>query len=104
MFEYENQSAGKVSTLDYDVFLDPLTGKLADNVGKYFGKSDPLHLGSSGIRLLVGLIRKSIYNTVQTSGRPYSDVLQGNSQSGISRPQGISRGSMEYKQSGSIVS
>ena len=104
LFGYENQSAGRVSTLNYNGFVDPLTGQLADDMGKYFRKSDPLHLGSSGIRLLVGLIRKSVYNTVQTSGRPYNVVLQGNSQSGVSRPQGITYGSTEHTQSDLVAS
>ena len=90
---YVNQSNGNVLTMNPGEFCDK-SGMLADCLGKYWKPDDPLHLGSSGIRLLASKIRHCVYASA-TSGRSYSSVL-GGSTSGASRYGHTHHGGVEH--------
>jgi len=79
LFDFENLCKGKFSTLNYSVFVDPHTGFLRSDLGCYWYPGDPLHLGASGIRSLIGLIRERVLSNKITSNRKFSAVLSGNS-------------------------
>ena len=98
LFDYENKSNGKVKTHDFNGFCD-FTGKLSESMGRYKKPSDPLHLGSSGIRLFVKLIRDCVYKSDHvTSDRLFNDVVRGKN-SGVSRVRNSHRGVAEQSQS-----
>ena len=102
LFDYENKSNGKITTHDFNGFCD-FTGKLSESMGRFKKPSDPLHLGSSGIRLLVKLIRDCVYKSNQvTSDRLFNDVVRGNN-SGVSRVRNSHRGVAEQSQSSFAV-
>ena len=83
LFNYENQSHGKFSTLDFNKFCD--NGFLSHHLGSLKHPDDKLHLGTSGIKLLVQLIRYCVYgyerksfkksNNHEKDGKLYRSVL-----------------------------
>lgn len=75
MFRYCNETGSKFSTLNFNEFCDP-HGNLRDDMGKYHNPSDPIHLGSNGIKAFVKLVRQRVYNNTTTSIL-YSDVIRG---------------------------
>ena len=77
LFNYCNESNGKVVALNFSNFCDEY-GNLRNDMGKYWNPSDPLHLGSKGITDLVKIIRQSVFNNNVTS-LSYSDALSGHS-------------------------
>ena len=81
LFDYCNDSNGKVVALNFSDFSDQY-GNLRTDMGKYWNPSDPLHLGSKGITSLVQIIRQSVFNGNITS-LPYSNVLSGHSVSNV---------------------
>jgi alkylated DNA repair dioxygenase AlkB len=79
LFDFEYLCKGKFSTLNYSVFADPHTGFLRSDLGSYWFPDDPLHLGASGIRSLIGLIREKVLSSKISSHKKFSAVLAGHS-------------------------
>ena len=77
MLSVNHESNGKIITMNTGEFCNLNSGLLADEQGKFWKPEDPLHLGSSGIRLLASKIRQCVYSSA-TTGRSYSSVLRGN--------------------------
>ena len=82
LFEFENLCEKRFSTLDYRVFRDPSTGWLRSDLGSYWRPEDELHLGSRGIRVLVGMIRNHVFSSKISSNKTFSAALSGRSASG----------------------
>ena len=80
LFAYMNQSM-KFVALNFNEFCDN-DNKLSDDMGKFWNKNDPLHLGSKGISTLVKIIRHHVYSSVIVPSphvRDYSAVICGHS-------------------------
>ena len=72
LFEYESQSCGRFSTLDFNEFCDINTGFLDNKLGSKH-PNDKLHLGVNGIRVLVKLVRCGVYGYDRTPSRPHNN-------------------------------
>ena len=81
MFNFCNGSNGKVIAHNFSGFCDEY-GNLRSDMGKYWDPSDPLHLGSNGIRSLVNIVRQCVFSS-GVSGLSYSDALTGHSISNV---------------------
>ena len=81
LFRFENLCRRRFSTLHYSVFKDCATGRLRNDLGSYWNPDDALHLGSGGIRLLVGMIRERVFNSKIVSNKTYASVVSGHSAS-----------------------
>ena len=55
------------------MFLDDRSGLLKDDLGSYMNRNDPIHLGSSGFRVLTGLVRERVRGN-RVDGRTYASV------------------------------
>ena len=75
LFDYVNNINKHIITLDFNEFCDH-DGLLSESMGRYQAPSDMLHLGSSGIRRLVALIRQCV-NTRRIGTRLYSSFVGG---------------------------
>ena len=82
LFDFENCSENRFSTLKFSVFRDPTTGCLGNRLGRYWNPEDALHLGSNGIRILVQLMRDQIYSSTVSSNKTYKAALTGPNASG----------------------
>ena len=71
---YVRCSGYSINEIKFDCFADS-NGRLRNKYGRYFRPSDPLHLGSSGIYMLGGIIRKVVLGH-RTDSRLYSQVAQ----------------------------
>ena len=56
----DNRSDPYIESLNFDVFLDKSSGLLREDMGRYHS-TDLLHLGSSGFRMLVMLIKEKVF-------------------------------------------
>jgi alkylated DNA repair dioxygenase AlkB len=77
LFAFEHSCGGKFSTLSFGMFPDPKTGLLRSELGSYWHPDDVLHLGSNGIRLLVGMVRERVLSNKVLSNKTYSAALVG---------------------------
>ena len=75
-----------IQRLNFDVFVDQRSGLLKDDLGR-FNRNDFIHLGSSGIILLIKLIKVRVCGN-RVDGRPYSS-LNGTVRSERSRENGM---------------
>ncbi len=83
LFKFCSQTQ-QIGTLDFNSFVDS-DGLLRSEYGRYFNKSDAIHLGSAGIYKLSRIIVDKIYMS-PIDGRSYSKVTESNiSQSNRSR-------------------
>ena len=81
LFNFCNGSNGKVIAHNFSGFCDEY-GNLRSDMGKYWDPSDPLHLGSNGIRSLVNIVRQCVFSS-GVSGLSYSGALTGHSISNV---------------------
>ena len=74
LFNYlENRSDPYLQSLGFDVFLDMNSGLLREDMGRFHSR-DQLHLGASGFRMLVTLIKEKVFGSM-VDGRPFSGVV-----------------------------
>ena len=72
--------------LNFNEFSDQY-GNLRNDFGKFWNPSDPVHLGSNGIRTLVKIVRQAVFGS-GISTMSYSDALSGQGVSGVSEGHG----------------
>ena len=73
LFDYiDAQPDRLIRYLNFNVFVDTHSDLLSNELGR-FNSYDTLHLGSSGIRLLVKLIKERVCGN-RVDGRPYAGV------------------------------
>ena len=63
--------------LNFNIFADERTDLLKNELGR-FNNYDTIHLGSSGIKLLVKLVKERVCGS-RVDGRPYAGVSSMNS-------------------------
>ncbi len=81
----------KFDTLNFNEFVNN-SGYLHEDYGRYWNPEDQLHLGSKGIRVLVGMIRERVYCSTISHSRAYRDygaVLRGDGVSRAGRGHGV---------------
>ncbi len=66
LFRFRNHLFDKFTILNFGEFCDEY-GCLRRDMGRYRNPGDPLHLGKSGIRTLVKLIRERVYSSIISS-------------------------------------
>ena len=74
----------RVGSLDFNCFLDD-DNLLSESYGRYFDKTDAIHLGSSGIFRLSRIIANKIFQN-PTDGRSYSNVVSGENLNNSRKP------------------
>ena len=61
LFYYvDSQLDTKLKSLNFDVFLDNTSRVLKEDLGRYINKYDIIHIGSSGIKLLVNIVKERV--------------------------------------------
>ncbi len=90
LFQHQNVTL-KFTTLRFGAFVDHTTGLLSDDLGTYWNARDVLHLGSKGIRMLVKLIRETVYSNKTRYRISYRHALHGNTAAEGKRSHGASQ-------------
>ena len=79
--------------VNFSGFLDGQTWLLKEDLGRFNNRQDLIHLGSSGIRLLVNIIKERVCGS-RVDGRSYSgvgSVNRGRVQNGMKRVGNVTR-------------
>ena len=78
LFDYlDAQMDPLLQALNFNVFADTNTHLLKKEFGRYNNNFDLIHLGSSGVKLLVNLIKERVCGS-RVDGRLYGDVSSEN--------------------------
>ena len=81
LFYYvDTQLDTKLKSLNFDVFLDNTSRVLKEDLGRYINKYDIIHIGSSGIKLLVNIVKERVCGS-RVDGRAYGSVSSVNRES-----------------------
>ena len=78
LFHYiDTRHDNLLQTVNFNVFQDEKSWLLKEDLGRFNNSRDLIHLGSSGIRLLVTIVKERVCGS-RVDGRSYAGVTSGN--------------------------
>ena len=91
LIDFKHATNNRFTILNFLEYVDTATGMLCKNMGSYWNPHDPIHLGSSGIRLLIGMVREHAFGSKVLTNKSFADALFGPSATGCKKDHGVAR-------------